>query len=119
MARKTKAELAAEREEEVAMRQAHEFAAYPSRLLAMMERATAFPNYYTLTVRDSMFVLQRERDEYVLPPAHTPEAQDDMDDLNMSLEFREQAAYEAAQVAKAKAVALAKLTKEERELLNL
>lgn len=119
MARKTKAELAAEREETMAMRQAEEFAAYPARLMDMLEHATAYPHYYTLTVRNSMFVLQRERSEHVLPPVHTPSAQDDMDDLTMSMDFREQAAYEAAQVANAKAAALAKLTAEERKLLNL
>lgn len=121
MARKTKAELAAEREELAAMREAEEFAQYQNRLMVTLERATSAPNYYELTVRNGMtrFVLQKNRSVYELPLVHSAKAQQDMDDMNMTMDFTEQAVYEANKRAAATAVALAKLTAEERELLDL
>ena len=60
MARKTKAELNAEREAAEARRMLAEAEAYPARLMAALEEATTLNNY-ELEVRNGKFML-RDRD---------------------------------------------------------
>lgn len=123
MARKTKAELAAEREEAQALQEAHDFAAYPSRLMKVLEEATS-ANNYELTVENSMFVLrdreyQHRPETVTLSPTHTHESQDTLDTLEWVLESKMLARAALALRLEAKQAALSKLTKEEKELLGL
>ena len=122
MARKTKAELEAEREEQRAAQEAHDFAQYPSRLMAALELATR-TNNYELSVENGMFAL-RIRD-YPRDPAlyftmtHTPNSQLNLDSLEWELEAMAKQQAELERQRLAREAALAKLTKEERKLLNL
>ena len=122
MARKTKAELAAEREEALAQREAHEFAAYPTRLMKALEEATQNANY-ELTVVDSKFALvnrnERRPTPVLLTMTHTRESQDALDSLLWTLEVEADARAERVRRYTMKQAALAKLTQEERELLEL
>lgn len=119
MARKTKAELAAEREEALAAQEAHEFAQYPSRLMAVLELATSLN--YELTVENAKFRVRNynERAEYYMTAQHTRASQDTLQELEWELE--QEAVRRAEQVRRmeARQAALNKLTKEERELLDL
>ena len=122
MARKTKAELEAKREERRAAQEAHDFAQYPSRLMAALELATR-TNNYELSVENGMFAL-RIRD-YPRDPAlyftmtHTPNSQLHLDSLEWELEAMAKQQAELERQRLAREAALAKLTKEERKLLNL
>ncbi len=122
MARKTKAEQAAEREEMLALREAEEFAQYPSRSMKAMEEATQ-KNNFELTVKNSVFVLMdrdRPRDTpFTLPMTHTSTAQWALESLERTLEEMAEERAEAARKRDVRATALSKLTAEERELLNL
>jgi len=119
MARKTKAELAAEREEAQAAREAHEFAQYPTRLLNALELATSMS--YELTVKESKFVVRNynAREEFYLTPMHTRASQDTLQEMEWTLEREQEERAELVRRMELKQTALAKLTKEERELLNL
>lgn len=117
--RKTKAELVAENEEFMAQREAEEFATWPSRLMAVLERATQTPNWFDLKVRDSKFHLTKERDAFEFPLVHTMRAQIDLESLTWDLDMLDEDRRKAAERAEARAAALAKLTPFERELLDL
>jgi len=122
MARKTKAELQAEREEAQALQEAHEFAQYPSRLMAALEEATTQSNY-ELEVRNNQFTL-RDRDSrrpetVFLTLTHTRDSREALDNLEWDLRGKAEAREEAERRRQARETALAKLTKEERELLGL
>ena len=122
MARKTKAEQAAEREEALALQEAHDFAAFPSRLMAALEEATQ-KNNFELTVKNNVFVLvdrDRPRDTpFTMTMTHTKTSQWALEALESTLEEMEMDRAHARAQAAVRAAALAKLTKEERELLNL
>ena len=122
MARKTKAELAAERDVALALREAEEFAAFPSRLMAALEEATQ-KNNFELTVKNNVFVLvdrDRPRDNpFTLTMTHTKTSQWALEALESTLEEMEMERAHARAQAAVRAAALNKLTKEERELLNL
>ena len=122
MARKTKAELAAEREEALALQEAHDFATYPSRLMAALEEATQ-KNNFELTVRNNEFVLfnrDRPRDTpFTLTMTHTKTSQWALEGLESVMEEMAEERAEAARKRDVRATALAKLTAEERELLDL
>ena len=122
MARKTKAEQAAEREEALALQEAHDFAQFPSRLMAALEEATQ-KNNFELVVRNSQFVLvdlDRPRNTpFTLTMTHTRTAQWALEALERTLEEMEFDRAHARAQAAVRAAALAKLTKEERELLGL
>ena len=122
MARQTKAEQQAEREEAQALQEAHEFAQYPSRLMAALEEATTQSNY-ELEVRDSQFTL-RDRDSrrpetVFLTLTHTRDSREALDNLEWNLRGKAEEREEAERRRQARETALAKLTKEERELLGL
>lgn len=122
MARKTKAEQAAEREEALALQEAHDFAAFPSRLMAALEEATQ-RNNFELTVKNSVFVLvdrDRPRDTpFTMTMTHTNTSQWSLEALESTLEEMEMERAHTRARAAVRAAALAKLTKEERELLDL
>jgi len=118
MARKTKAELEAEA---VARQQAYEAQAeaeYPARLMAALERANS---NFTLTVKDSVFVLtdNDNRKAYKLNPTYTNSNSWDLNDFEQLVDEKERAEAEQNRRYLARQSALAKLTKEERELLDL
>ena len=122
MARKTKAELQAEREEAQALQEAHEFAQYPSRLMAALEEATTQSNY-ELEVRDNQFTL-RDRDSrrpetVFLTLTHTRDSRQALDNLEWNLRVKADERAEAERQRQAREAALAKLTEEERKLLGL
>ena len=122
MARKTKAELQAEREEAQALQEAHEFAQYPSRLMAALEEATTQSNY-ELEVRDNQFTL-RDRDSrrpetVFLTLTHTRDSRQALDNLEWNLRVKADERAEAERQRQAREAALAKLTEEDRELLGL
>lgn len=119
MARKTKAELHAEREEAQAAREAHEFARYPSLLLETLERATKLG--YKLTVQDSMFLVKdlNSNARWAMTLHHTKSSQETVEALMWDVETEEEERAERERRYQAKQTALAKLTKEERELLGL
>ena len=122
MARKTKAELEAEREERRAAQEAHDFAQYPNRLMAALELATR-TNNYELLVENGMFALKIR--DYPRDPAlyftmtHTPNSQVNLDSLEWELEAMAKQQAELERQRLAREAALAKLTQEERELLGL
>ena len=122
MARKTKAELAAEREEAQALQEAHEFAAYPSRLMKALEEATTQSNY-ELEVRDSQFKLMdrdvRRPEAVLLTMTHTRDSQRALDNLEWDLRLKADERAHARAQAAVRAAALNKLTAEEKELLGL
>ena len=122
MARKTKAELTAERQEARALREAEEFAQVPSRLMAALEDATQ-KNNFELTVKNSAFVLMdrdRPRDTpFTMTMTHTKTSQWALESLERTLEEMEMDRAHARAQAAVRAAALNKLTKEEKELLGL
>ena len=122
MARKTKAELQAEREEAQALQEAHEFAQYPSRLMAALEEATTRSNY-ELEVRDNQFTLRdrdsRRPDTVFLTLTHTRDSRQALDNLEWNLRVKADERAEAERQRQAREAALAKLTEEERKLLGL
>ena len=122
MAPKTKVELAAEREQARAMVAELEFAQYPTRLMAALELATR-TNNYELSVENRMFALKIR--DYPRDPAlyftmtHTPDSQLALENLEWEMKAMAEQQAELERQRLAREAALAKLTQEERELLNL
>ena len=124
MPKLTKAEKAAMLEKEFAERQARAAEQYLPKLMTMLEEAT-LRNDFSLEVRNGQFVL-RDRaaaswDEttFKLNPVYDMDSEETLTDLSYELEHRAEERAEAERRVNAKAVALSKLTKEERELLGL
>jgi hypothetical protein len=123
MARKTKAELTAEREAYEAAQRAGKALTYPARLMAALEEAT-FPNNYELVVRNGVFSLRdRDGSHYdkvvKLTYAYSPESQDVLEEFEWDLKMKAEERAELVRKAQVRGNALAKLSKEERELLGL
>jgi hypothetical protein len=121
MARKTKAELTAEREAAHQARYEVARATYTERMMAVLERAVK--ENFELTVRSGKFVVE-DRDErraspYVVQPTWSETADMDLYSLEVSVELKEEASAELVRKAQVRGNALAKLTEEERELLGL
>ena len=120
MARKTKAEREAEAQAAREQQEAAAREAYPALLMNALERATNLS--FELEVRNGTFrVTDRNSpmDAWELTYSYTPDADSDLDMLRWELEQREAAEAEANRKWLAKQAALAKLSKEERELLGL
>lgn len=123
MARKTKAELNAEREATLAAAREEEARVYPQRLMAALEEATQ-KNNYELEVCNGEFVL-RDRDVYParltleLTYQYNVHSQNLLEGLEFDLVKKAQERAEAARRYTVKQAALAKLTEEEKELLGL
>ena len=122
MARKTKAELAAEQAAFMADRQVVMVQEYPARLMSALEKATKKLNY-ELAVKDQKFVLfNRDTSTFfvpALPLVFDTESYYDLEELESELRYK--MAVQAAEDAKfaARQAALNKLTKDERQLLDL
>jgi hypothetical protein len=123
MARKTKAELAAEREAYEAAQRAEEERNYPAKLMAALEEATT-KNNYELKVKDGMFEL-RDRDSNDYDPTlsltyqYNTHSQSALEDLEHDLAAKARERAESERRYAVKQAALAKLSEEERELLGL
>jgi hypothetical protein len=122
MARKTKAELAAEREAYEAARRAEQVAAYPAKLMAALEEATT-KNNYELTVKNGMFSL-RDRDANTdltlsLTMSYTENSWNALESLEWDLEQYADERANRERRAALKSSALSKLSNEEREVLGL
>ena len=125
MARETVAQRNARLAQELEARLAREVAEYPARLLAVLTRATNA--YFELSVVDNKFVV-RDRNKYdpqdhTLAYAHSPNSQEQLEELEFVLDKHEYELAEARRVREVKENALRKvnemLTEEERELLGL
>ena len=121
MARETKAQREARLEADRLAQVAVAKATYTERMMAVLERAVR--ENFELTVRSAKFVAE-DRDErrvspYVVQPTWTETADMDLYSLEVSVELKEEARADREQRALVRATALAKLTAEERELLNL
>ena len=123
MARKTKAELNAEREAALAAERALEMESYPSRLMRALEEATQ-KNNYELTVKDGYFTLQdRDSSDYDYPLklsyAYTSNAFFALEDLESDLRGKEAERAESLRLSELRRAAFAKLSKEEQTALGL
>jgi hypothetical protein len=125
MARMTKAEKLAELQQRCDAYEAKREATYRPRLMAALELATSGRMAMELTVQQGLFKLS-DRAEwgqvFTLPAFYVkPDMFDNMrlDDLESFLEKQEDERVEAARKNTVRASALGKLTKEEKELLNL
>jgi hypothetical protein len=124
MARKTKAEWAAEHEAAEAARQAVAQATYTDRMMAVFERANRVN--FELQVMNSKFVMRdrdadfyRRDDVFALTAAWSPDNDEVLRDLTWRVESKEEAEAEAERKRQLRANALAKLSQEEREELGL
>ena len=123
MARKTKAELNAEREAALAAERALEMESYPSRLMRALEEATQ-KNNYELTVKDGYFTLQdRDSSDYDYPLklsySWTSNSFFALEDLESDLRGKEAERAERERLSELRRAAFAKLSKEEQNALGL
>ena len=123
MAQMNKSQQAAwARQQETALALAKaQFEQYPTRLMAALERATTLN--FELEVRNSRFEV-RDRDAnrpetFVLTFKHDQDSQNALESLEYDLKEEEEAEAEATRRYELKKAALAKLTPEEKEVLNL
>ena len=123
MAQMNKSQQAAwARQQETALALAKaQFEQYPTRLMAALERATTLN--FELEVRNSRFEV-RDRDTnqhepFVLTFKHDQDSQNALESLEYDLKEVEEAEAEATRRYELKKAALAKLTPEEKEVLNL
>lgn len=119
MARETVAQrnarFAAEREAYQAAKEAE----YPTVLLDILERATKLN--YELKVVEAKFVVREWNTNatWAMTPLYTEDSQDALESLVYDVESEEEKRAEQERLYLAKQTALAKLTPEERKLLNL
>jgi hypothetical protein len=121
MARKTKAELTAEREAAHQARYEVARATYTERMMAVLERAVK--ENFELTVRSGKFVVE-DRDErraspYVVQPVWSETADMDLYSLEVSVELKEEARAESERLSALRRQAFLKLTEEEQNALGL
>jgi hypothetical protein len=122
MAKETKAERQArEAVTREAMRE-EQATQYLPKLMRVLQEATQL-NDYELTVRDNLFALRDRNSRYnslvTLSPVYSEPNWDALQALEWDLEVKAEARAELERKQSMKQVALAKLTKEEKELLNL
>lgn len=124
MARETKAERMERQAREEAAEAELQKDAYPARLMALLERA-AKTHEFDLTVKDAKLVMtRRNSSEYSDQPmsftlSYTFDNHSNLDELEWKVNAVEQEQAEAARKYQARQAALAKLSKEERELLGV
>jgi len=121
MARETKAQREARFEAERLAQMAVAKSTYTERFMALLARATK--ENFELTVATNEFMLSnrdsRFTNEYFVRPVWDEVADMQLYELEMAVEFKEEERAESERRYQVKQNALAKLTKEERELLNL
>ena len=96
-------------------------ATYTDRLMSLLARATK--ENFELEVKERLFKVEdrdsRRSSPFFLMPRWTDESDLALYELEMAVEFKEEERAEREQKAQARAAALSKLSKEERELLGL
>jgi hypothetical protein len=124
MAKETKAQRDARFDAEREAKLTKEVAEYPQRLMTVLARAT--DAYFKMAVSDNKFLVQTLDSysrTYSLAYAHSPNSQEQLEDLEWEVEQYEIRLAEQKRLAEVKAEALRKVnelfTAEERELLNL
>ena len=121
MAKETKAERNLREATERMERQAEERVTYPARLLAWLERAQDVN--FELRLKDGMYQLrdldERYAETVVLAPYYTEQTEDALMKFTWKVEWKESETKESNRKFLAKQCALAKLSKEEKELLGL
>jgi hypothetical protein len=121
MAKETKAQREARLEAETAQQVAVAKATYTERMMAMLERAVK--ENFELIVKANQFLVADRDDRRASPffvyAEWTVVSDMALYELEVSVELKEEARAKREQKAQARATALAKLTKEERELLDL
>lgn len=123
MARKTKAELNAEREAAMAAERALEMESYPARLMRALEEATQ-KNNYELTVKNGYFTLRdRDSSDYDTPLSlsypYTSNSFFALEDLESDLRGKAAERAESLRLSELRRAAFAKLSKEEQNALGL
>jgi len=125
MARETLAQRNARLEAEHVARLTKEVAEYPQRLMVTLARATNA--YFELAVSDNKFLVttdvHRDRTTFRLAYTHSPNSQEQLTELEWTLDRHEQELAETQRLVEVRKEAVRKvnelLSKEERELLNL
>ena len=118
MARKTKAELMAEREALRNAKIAEARAAYPARLMAALERLNKLGG--DVFVRNGVFNVKTLNDEtFALQLEYDGVTDNELYDLEFVLDREEEQAAEAERRAMLRRAALNKLSEEEREVLGV
>ena len=120
MPRKTKQEKFRDWEEMRLAQIEHDKTAYFPSLMHALEKAVE--ENFALSVKDSKFVVYDRndpRDEYILATEYTQADHQILLDLETAVFSRQVARQEADRKWMLRTQALAKLTKEEREILNL
>jgi hypothetical protein len=122
MAKETKAQRQAREANDRQERTAEQVTQYLPKLMTALEEATTKSNY-ELEVRNSLFALRDRNSRYnslvTLSPVYSEPNWDALQALEWDLEVKAEARAELERKQSMKQVALAKLTKEEKELLNL
>lgn len=125
MARETKAQRDARYAQERETYLANQVAEYPTRLMNVLTRATNA--YFDLSVNDNKFLV-RDRNKYepqvhTLAYAHSPNSQEQLEELEWALDRHEAELAEQRRLAEVRKEAERKarelFTDEERELLGL
>ena len=122
MARETNAQRDARLEAERLARVEVAKATYTERMMAVFHRAVKM-NFEVAVKPNTHFALS-DRDErrstpFFVSPVWSELADSDLYSLEMAVEFKEEVVAERERKANLRATALAKLTKEEKELLGL
>lgn len=121
MARETKADRLLREEAEARAYEAERKATYPDRLLAVLERATD-ANFELTVVNKEFRVMDnddRSADAYLLTYLFSHESDATLECLEQAVYWKEAQRAEEDRKFRVKQAALAKLTDEERELLNV
>ena len=121
MARETKAERLAREAAEKAQRLEVAKATYVERMMAVLRRATK--QNFELEVSETMHFRVTDRDGredyFYVSPDWDKSADMALEELEQSVEFKEEAATEAERLRNLRQTALAKLTEAERRALSL
>lgn len=122
MARETKAERQLRESNERALYAAEQQATYLPRLMSVMQRAQ-LENFELAARNDMTFSLydrdERDQDTYVLDLEYSENANEVLERFEREVSWKEERTAEANRKYLARSAALAKLTAEERELLNV
>lgn len=117
MARKTREQMRASAEAALLAMEGERKSKYLPYLMLALECACKFD--YTLAVKNGMFILTLGRSEHEFSREYTPASWDELMELEWQLNARLSEREEQERRSRARAAALAKLTIEERELLDL
>ena len=121
MARETKAQREAREAAEQAQRLEVARSTYVERMMAVLARATK--QNFEMAVYTDKFVLEdrdaRRDATFYVNPVYNETADSDLYELEMAVEWKEEAAAEAERLRNLRQTALAKLTDEERKALSL